>query len=320
MIQDLLHRSLRNVTSRGLPPPDQMSIASPLPQDVNVSFEFFPPALGSGAGHFWASVERLIPLAPKFVSITYGAGGTSQDRTLDAAASLLRSKLTDVAMHLTCAGASKSHVDDTALRFADAGGKHILALRGDPPKGSQGPYQPHSEGYAYAADLVAGLKKLGDFDITVATYPEGHPESNSIEDEIDTLKRKIDAGASQAITQFFFDTDAFMRFLERARKAGIAIPIVPGILPVTDFKRTRSFAIKCGTSVPKWMDDLFEGLEDDETSRRLVATSVASEQCRSLYAQGIETFHFYTLNQADLCFAICHMLGVRPDNNPTKVS
>jgi methylenetetrahydrofolate reductase (NADPH) len=308
---------VQNVTSRGLPPANQLAIATPLPKDVNVSFEFFPPALGSGAGSFWSSVERLLPLDPSFISITYGAGGTTHDRTLDTASALLRGSSTDVAMHLTCAGASRGEVNSTAERFRATGGRHILALRGDPPKGTNN-YEPHPNGYGYAQDLVAGLKRLGDFDISVAAYPESHPESLSAKVDMDNLKAKIGAGADRAITQFFFDTDVFMRFLENARKSGITAPIIPGILPITDFKRTKSFAERCGTKVPKWMDDLFEGLDDDLETRRLVAASVAAEQCRALYAQGIDTFHFYTLNQADLCYAICHILGVRPKSAVQK--
>ncbi|MBT4890444.1 MAG: methylenetetrahydrofolate reductase [NAD(P)H] [Rhodospirillales bacterium] len=311
--------SIRNVTSRGVPPANQLSIATPLPKDVNVSFEFFPPAMLNGSGSFWASIERLLPLDPDFVSITYGAGGTTQDRTLDTASALLRGSSTDVAMHLTCAGASKGEVNTTAEQFRATGGKRILALRGDPPKGSDN-YEPHPNGYGYAHDLVAGLKRLGNFDISVAAYPESHPESLDAKADMDNLKAKFGAGADRAITQFFFDTDTFMRFLESARKSGVTAPIIPGILPITDFKRTKSFAERCGAKVPKWMDELFEDLDDDLETRRLVAASVAAEQCRALYAQGIENFHFYTLNQADLCYAICHMLGVRPKTTEQKAA
>lgn len=303
--------SLLNVTARGRPAALDLAIATPLPKDVSVSFEFFPTTVGNGAGPFWASVERLLPLDPSFVSVTYGAGGTTHDRTLDVVKSLTRMTNTDVAMHLTCASASRDEVCQTALEFAEAGGRHIVALRGDPPKGANR-YEPHPDGFAYASDLVAGLQRVGDFDISVAAYPETHPEAGSPEADLDNLKRKLDAGANRAITQFFFDVEAYLRFLENARKAGIAAPIIPGILPVTDFRRIASFAERCGASVPNWMKDLFEGLENDPVTRQLVAASVAAEQCRALYAQGIDTFHFYTLNQADLCFAICHILGVRP--------
>jgi methylenetetrahydrofolate reductase (NADPH) len=278
---------------------------------VNVSFEFFPPTLGNGAGSFWGAIERLLPLSPDFVSITYGAGGTTQDRTLETASALLKGSNTDVAMHLTCVGATRDQVNETARRFYDSGGRHILALRGDPPKGIRN-YAPHPDGYAYAADLVSGLRDVGDFDISVAAYPETHPESPNSQVDIDHLKRKIDAGANRAITQFFFNVDDFLRFLERARKAGIAVPIIPGILPVTNFGKLQRFAKTCGASVPDWLGELFEGLEHDPETRKLVAASVAAEQCRALHAQGVNAFHFYTVNQADLVFAICHMLGVRP--------
>ncbi len=304
---------LLNVSARGRPPMSELAIATPLPQNVKVAFEFFPPTLGSGTGSFWDSVERLLPLGPEFVSITYGAGGTTKERTLETASALIRGASTDVAMHLTCSEATRQHVDDVARQFHAAGGRHILALRGDPPKG-QSRYVPHPEGYAYASDLVSGLRNVADFDISVAAYPEGHPEAADMDAEIDNLKRKIDAGATRAITQFFFDVDVYLRFLERARKAGIAVPIIPGILPVTDFVRVRRFAGRCGASVPDWMGDLFEGLDNDPQTRQLVAASVAAEQCRALYAQGVDMFHFYTLNQADLVFAICHILGVRPKN------
>ena len=221
-------------------------------------------------------------------------------------------------MHLTCAGASREQVDRTAQDFADAGGRHIVALRGDPPKGANR-YEPHPMGYAYASNLVKGLSKIADFDISVAAYPETHPESGTSQADLDNLKRKIDAGANRALTQFFFDVEDYLRFLERARKAGITVPIIPGILPVVDFQRISRFAERCGASVPTWMRDLFDGLDNDPDTRRLVAASVAAEQCRALYAQGVDTFHFYTLNQADLCFAICHMLGVRP-TSPSEMA
>lgn len=304
-------KDLLNVTARGRPGALDLAIATPLPEDVNVSFEFFPTTVGNGAGAFWASVERLMPLAPSFVSVTYGAGGSTRDRTLDSVKALMRSTDTDVAMHLTCAAATKDDVLQTAREFREAGGRHIIALRGDPPKGANR-YEPHPEGYAYASDLVAGLARDGNYDITVAAYPEIHPEAANGEADLDNLKQKLDAGATRAVTQFFFDVEVYLRFLEKARKAGITASVIPGILPVTDFRRTASFAERCGSKIPKWMGELFEGLDNDPGTRKLVAASVAAEQCRALYAQGIDTFHFYTLNQADLCFAICHILGVRP--------
>jgi len=318
MLTDNQTNTLLNVTARGRPAALDLAIATPLPKDVSVSFEFFPPTVGNGAGPFWASVERLLPLDPSFVSVTYGAGGTTHDRTLEVVKSLTRTTRTDVAMHLTCAGASRDEVNRAALEFAEAGGRHIVALRGDPPKGANC-YTPHPDGYAYAADLVAGLRDVSDFDISVAAYPEAHPEAATAEADLDNLKRKLDAGATRAITQFFFNVEDYLRFLERARKAGIAAPIIPGILPVIDFRRIARFAERCGASVPVWMADLFEGLDHDPDTRKLVAASVAAEQCRALYAQGVDAFHFYTLNQADLCFAICHILGVRP-STPTKIA
>ncbi len=309
---------LLNVTARGRVAALDLAIATPLPQDVGVSFEFFPPTVGNGAGPFWASVERLLPLEPSFVSVTYGAGGTTHDRTLEVVKSLTRTTTTDVAMHLTCAGASREAIKQAARDFAEAGGRHIVALRGDPPKGANR-YEPHPDGYAYATDLVVGLRDVADFDISVAAYPETHPEAGSAAADMDNLKRKLDAGASRAITQFFFDVEDYLRFLDRARKAGIAAPIIPGILPVTDFRRIARFAERCGANVPAWMGQLFEGLDHDSATRRLVAASVAAEQCRALYAQGVDTFHFYTLNQADLCFAICHILGVRP-SAPSRIA
>ncbi|NQV43749.1 MAG: methylenetetrahydrofolate reductase [NAD(P)H] [Rhodospirillales bacterium] len=318
MTPDNSNNPLLNVTARGRPAALDLAIATPLPQDVNVSFEFFPPTVGNGAGPFWASVERLLPLNPSFVSVTYGAGGTAHNRTLDVVKSLARATKTDVAMHLTCAGASRDEVNKTAQEFADSGGRHIVALRGDPPKGANR-YEPHSQGYAYATDLVAGLRDISDFDISVAAYPETHPEAGSAEFDLDNLKRKLDAGATRAISQFFFNVEDYLRFLERVRKAGIAAPVIPGILPVVEFQRIARFAERCGAKVPDWMGQLFEGLDHDPATRRLVAASVAAEQCRALYAQGVDTFHFYTLNQADLCFAVCHMLGVRP-SSPARIA
>ncbi|MDH5747983.1 MAG: methylenetetrahydrofolate reductase [Rhodospirillales bacterium] len=288
-----------------------LAVASPLPRDVNVSFEFFPPKTEQMEQTLWTCVERLAPLAPSFVSVTYGAGGTTRERT--HATVLKIRKQTDIkpAAHLTCVGASRDEVDAIAQRYWDEGIDHIVALRGDPAEDAGG-YIPHPDGYAYASDLVAGLKKIGDFKISVAAYAETHPEAKSPEDDLDNLKRKIDAGATQAITQFFFDVDVYLRFLERVRAAGITVPIVPGILPVTNFARVVQFSGLCGATVPPWMADLFEGLDDDPETRKLVAATVAAEQCRVLNANGVKDFHFYTLNRADLTFAICRILGVKP--------
>ena len=287
-----------------------LAIASPLPNDVRVSFEFFPPNTEKANATLWNSIQRLSPLKPSYVSVTYGAGGSTRERTHATVYRLRHETDLEPAAHLTCVGATTDEIDDIARSYWDAGVKHIVALRGDPAEGG-GPYQPHPGGYAYASDLVAGLKNIADFNISVAAYPETHPEATGAAADLDNLKRKIDAGASEAITQFFFDTDVYLKFLERARAAGITAPIIPGILPVTNFTRVAEFSDKCGTKVPHWMADLFDGLDDDPQTRKLVAAGVAAEQCRTLHTEGITDFHFYTMNQADLVYAICHILGVR---------
>ena len=287
-----------------------LAIASPLPNDVRVSFEFFPPNTEKANETLWNSIQRLSPLKPSYVSVTYGAGGSTRERTHATVYRLRHETDLEPAAHLTCVGATTDEIDDIARSYWDAGVKHIVALRGDPTEGG-GPYQPHPGGYAYATDLVAGLKNIADFNISVAAYPETHPEATGAEADLDNLKRKIDAGASEAITQFFFDTDVYLKFLERARAAGITVPIIPGILPVTNFTRVAEFSDKCGTKVPHWMADLFDGLDDDPQTRKLVAAGVAAEQCRALHNEGITDFHFYTMNRADLVYAICHILGVR---------
>ena len=287
-----------------------LAIASPLPNDVRVSFEFFPPNTEKANETLWNSIQRLSPLKPSYVSVTYGAGGSTRERTHATVYRLRHETDLEPAAHLTCVGATTDEIDDIARSYWDAGVKHIVALRGDPAEGG-GPYQPHPGGYAYASDLVAGLKNIADFNISVAAYPETHPVATGAEADLDNLKRKIDAGASEAITQFFFDTDVYLKFLERARAAGITVPIIPGILPVTNFTRVAEFSDKCGTKVPHWMADLFDGLDDDPQTRKLVAAGVAAEQCRALHTEGITDFHFYTMNQADLVYAICHILGVR---------
>jgi 5,10-methylenetetrahydrofolate reductase, prokaryotic form len=278
---------------------------------VNVSFEFFPPKTGKMQETLWDCIKRLEPLAPSFVSVTYGAGGSTRERTHDTVVRIARETALKPAAHLTCIGHSRGEVDDIARLYWDQGVRHIVALRGDAPEGS-GPYAPTPGGYAYAADLVEGLKRVADFEISVAAYPETHPDAPNAQFDLDNLKRKVDAGATRAITQYFFDVDVYRRFLDRARAAGIAIPIVPGILPVTNFAQVRKFSAACGASVPGWMAELFEGLDDDPETRRLVAASVAARQCRKLAADGVSDFHFYTLNRADLAYAICRILGVRP--------
>ena len=296
-----------------------LTMASPA-RPPGVSFEFFPPKTEAMGEQLWAAIRRLEPLAPKFVSVTYGAGGSTRERTHETVARIAGETSLTAAAHLTCVGATRAEVDAVAARYRAAGVRHIVALRGDPLEG-QKVYVPHPDGYAYAADLVAGLKRVGDFEISVAAYAETHPEAQSPVADLDNLKRKIDAGASRAITQFFFDVDTFFRFRDRATKAGITVPLVPGILPVTNFARVQKFAAACGASVPGWMGHMFEGLDGEPETRRLVSATVAGWQCRSLVAGGAPDLHFYTLNQADLVFAICHLLGLRaPDKDAAATS
>ncbi len=290
------------------------SLISPLgvmPEGVQVSFEFFPPKTEKMQDQLWASIERLAPLKPHFVSVTYGAGGSTRERTHETVVRIQKDKGLQAAAHLTCVGATRDEVDAVARHYWESGIRHIVALRGDPPEGET-QYKPYPGGYAYAADLVAGLKKIADFEISVAAFPEPHPEAVSAEADLDNLKRKIDAGASRAISQFFFDPDVYRRFRDRAVASGITVPIVPGLMPVVNFVQMCKFAGKAGASVPKWMYDVFDGLEDDVETRRLVAASVAASQVRALVSDGVSEFHFYTLNRADLSYAICHILGIRP--------
>jgi methylenetetrahydrofolate reductase (NADPH) len=271
-----------------------------------LSFEFFPPRTAALEAQLWACISRLEKLAPRFVSVTYGAGGSTQARTHATVRRILAETILTPAAHLTCVGAECGAVDDVARGYWDAGVRHIVALRGDVPGG--GDYEPHPNGYAYAADLVAGLRRVADFEISVAAYPEIHPGAASADADLDNLKRKLDAGATRAITQYFFDTDVFLRYLDRALAAGITAPIVPGIMPVTNFAQAAKF----GATVPAWLAHMFEGTEDDAETRRMVAAVVAAEQVRLLQANGIDEFHFYTLNRPDLTYAIAHILGVRP--------
>ena len=288
-----------------------LSVAAPLPDDVGVSFEFFPPKSEGAENALWSSIQRLAPLKPKYVSVTYGAGGTTRERTHATVKRLLTETDLTPAAHLTCVDATTDEIDAVARGYWDMGVRHIVALRGDPQDAS-GRYKPHPGGYAFACDLVAGLRQIGDFHISVAAYPEVHPEAKSAKADMDNLKRKFDAGADQAITQFFFDIEAFLRFVDRARAAGIWAPIIPGIMPIHNFAKVASFCGRCGANVPRWLRDLFDGLDNDPETHKLVAASIVAEQCRALHAYGEKQFHFYTLNQADLTFAICHMLGVRP--------
>lgn len=279
--------------------------------DAQVSFEFFPPKTEKMAAQLWASVETLTPLAPRFVSVTYGAGGSTRERTHATVARIVRETGLSAAAHLTCVGASRDEIAQVADAYWEAGVRHIVALRGDPPEAGQA-FVPHPHGYASAADLVTGLKALHPFDISVAAYPETHPDALSAQSDLDNLKRKMDAGASRAISQFFFSADAYFRFRDAATAAGIDAEIVPGILPVSNVEQTRKFAAMCGATIPPWMDRLFEGLDDHPATRQLVAATIAAELCRKLYAGGVRHFHFYTLNRAELSYAICHLLGLRP--------
>jgi methylenetetrahydrofolate reductase (NADPH) len=291
------------------------SNAEPVPaggKRLRVSFEFFPPKTDEMERTLWESISKLAPLSPSFVSVTYGAGGSTRERTHATVKRILSETSLVPAAHLTCVAATRGDVEEVVRTYLAAGVRHIVALRGDPPEGIGAAYKPHPGGYAYACELVAEVRRVGDFEISVAAFPEKHPESRSIEDDLDALQRKIDAGASRAITQFFFDNELYFRFLDRARARGIHIPIVPGVLPVQNFRQARNFAVRAGASIPNWLADRFAGLDDDVATRRLVAAAVATEQVLSLVAQGISEFHFYTMNRADLVFAICHQLGVRP--------
>lgn len=279
---------------------------------TQVSFEFFPPNTEAMEKTLWSSIERLAVLQPRFVSVTYGADGSTRQRTHTAVERIKRETNLTAAPHLTCIGASKGEIDDIAREYWDMGIRHLVALRGDPPKDVT-TYVPQADGYAYASDLVAGLKRVADFDISVAAYPDVHPEATSAESDLENLKRKLDAGASRAITQFFFDVGGYLKFRERCASAGIESTIVPGILPITKFPQLQRFAEACGTKVPQWLAERFTGLDDDPETRKLIAASVAIEQVRLMQKEGIDEFHFYTLNRADLTFAICHMLGVRPE-------
>ena len=278
--------------------------------DIEVSFEFFPPKSDKMAGTLWQSIETLAPLGPRFVSVTYGAGGSTRERTHATVERLVRETALTPAAHLTCVGASRDEIDDIARSYWDCGVRHIVALRGDAPEPGQ-PYAPHPQGYANAAELVAGLKQVAPFEISVAAYPETHPDSDCPDSDLDNLIAKIDAGADRAISQFFFSADNFFRFRDRVAARGVDIEIVPGILPVSNVAQTRKFAGQCGAAIPDWMDRLFEGLDDLPAARHLVAATIAGELCGQLYAGGVRQFHFYTLNRAELAYAICHLLGVR---------
>jgi len=278
--------------------------------DIQVSFEFFPPKTEKMEQTLWESIKTLEPLNPRFVSVTYGAGGSTRERTHATVERILKETPLTPAAHLTCVGATRDEVDEVAQSYWAAGVRHIVALRGDPTEpGSK--YRPHPGGYNDATGLVAGLKKVAAFDISVAAYPEVHPDSSCRQFDLENLRRKVDAGADRAITQFFFSADCFFRFRDEAAAAGIDVEIVPGILPVSNVATTRRFAQSCGASIPQWLDNLFEGLDDLPAARQLIAATVAAELCGQLYAGGVRHFHFYTLNRAELSYAICHLLGVR---------
>ena len=300
----VLERWLTSPRVPGLPAREAMQ------QAPQLSFEFFPPKTEALEAQLWTCIRRLEPLSPRFVSVTYGAGGTTQERTHATVARLVAETSLTPAAHLTCVGATREDVDEVARRYWEAGVRHIVALRGDMPGGA--PYTPHPGGYAGAAELVAGLRRIGAFEISVSAYPEVHPDAVSPSSDLDNLRRKIDAGATRAITQYFFEGEVFLRFLDQALAAGITAPIVPGIMPVSNFEQARKFSAMCGASVPEWMAGLFAGTEADAETRRMVAAVVAAEQVRLLQANGIDEFHFYTLNRPDLVYAIAHILGVRP--------
>lgn len=285
-----------------LPPQDA-------PAPPAISFEFFPPKTEEMEKKLWEAITQLEPLSPGFVSVTYGAGGSTRERTHHTVKRMIEETRLRPAAHLTCVNASREEVDLVARAYWEAGVRHIVALRGDPPQGAQG-YVPHPLGYRYSCELVAGLKRIGDFEISVAAFPEKHPDSPSFEADIDYLKQKIDAGASRAITQYFFDVEHYFRYVDRVRRAGVTIPVIPGILPVGNFAQVQKFSAMCGASVPAWLSALFEGLDHEPVKRNAVAVAVAAEQCRLLLKAGAEHVHFYTLNRADLTAAVCHLLGI----------
>ena len=278
---------------------------------VSVSFEFSPPKTPEAEESLWTCIRRLEPLNPSFVSVTYGAGGSTRERTHRTVKRMLDETTLKPAAHLTCVGASREEVDEVVRDYWESGIRHIVALRGDPPGAIGGAYVPHADGYANATELTRGIRAVAPFEVSVGLYPQVHPESPGIDHDIDVLKAKIDAGATRAITQFFFDTDTFLRFMERVRKAGVTIPISPGIMPVSNFKGLQRMADPCGIPLPGWLGNLFEGLDNDPETRRLIACSIAAETCAKLAEEGFSDFHFYTLNRADLVYAICRVLGVR---------
>jgi methylenetetrahydrofolate reductase (NADPH) len=296
---------MRDVTSTRLPTGEKPALG--------ISFEFFPPKTPKMEASLWEVIEKLAPLRPEFVSVTYGAGGSTRERTHSTVSRLVTETDLLPAAHLTCVGASRDEVDGVIRAYWEAGIRHIVALRGDAAGGAGTAYVPHPSGYANARDLTGGIRAIGDFEISVAAYPEKHPDSPSIAADIDNLKAKIDAGATRAITQFFFDNDHYFRLVDRARAAGISVPIVPGIIPIHNFPQVARFAKQCGATIPALIAERFDGLDNDIETSHLMAAVVAAEQVMRLAEQGIETFHFYTLNRANLVFAICRCLGIAPD-------
>jgi methylenetetrahydrofolate reductase (NADPH) len=284
----------------------------------NVSFEFSPPKTPEAEENLWEAIRRLEPLDPTFVSVTYGAGGSTRDRTHRTVLRMLKETTLKPAAHLTCVEASRAEVDEVIRDYWDAGIRHIVALRGDPPGQIGGTYVPRADGYLNATELTAAVKAIGDFEVSVGFYPQVHPESPSLDHDIDVLKAKIDAGATRAITQFFFDLDSFLRTMERVRKAGVTIPILPGIMPVTNYKGLKKMAGPIGIEIPGWLANLFDGLDKDHETRRLISASVATEMCARLAEEGFSDFHFYTLNRAELVYAICRVLGVREPETQTE--
>ena len=284
---------------------------------IRVSFEFFPPNTAAMEQSLWDAIRRLAPLEPNFVSVTYGAGGSTRERTHATVKRILAETMLTPAAHLTCVAATRAEVDAVIAAYAQAGVRHIVALRGDPPGGIGASYAPHPGGYSNAADLVAGIKRIADIEVSVSAYPEKHPDSATVAADIDMLKAKVDAGATRAITQFFFENSLYFRYLDRVRASGVDIPVVPGILPVQNFAQTKNFAARAGASVPDWLAARFDGLEEDPATRKLIAAAVAAEQALDLVDHGVTDFHFYTMNRADLVYAICHLLGLRPAKEPS---
>ncbi|MEO3385487.1 methylenetetrahydrofolate reductase [NAD(P)H] [Mesorhizobium sp. CAU 1741] len=279
---------------------------------VKVSFEFFPPKSDEMEGRLWETITRLEPLSPSYVSVTYGAGGSTRERTARTVGRILDESMLKPAAHMTCVDATRDDVDAVVREFAAMGVTRFVALRGDPAAGAGAAYRPHPQGYSNGAELVGAIRRLGDFEVSVSAYPEKHPESADFATDIDMLKRKVDNGATRAITQFFFDNDLYERYVERVRRAGIYIPIVPGVLPIHNFAQVASFSARCGTHVPAWLAERLAGLDKDPHTHALVAAAIAAEQVLDLVERGIGEFHFYTMNRADLAFAICHLIGIRP--------